>query len=205
MSYELGRAQFILEADGDELLAEQAQIYNEVTKSAQKLTKELAKELKVRQSDIKNAASVIISDNKRIATETLNAEKAAATDRKRTTQEYIKANAEAYKQDLRNWNQLLKDRDAGLKREAVERKKTTQELLRINQQAYREEERARKEAERRNARPDTIGRFARGIPGDIATIAGFGAIASGAILIREALVGLTEATLNQESANRRFS
>lgn len=237
MTYELGRARFILEADGDDLLREQSKVYNEVTTQARKLTKELAKEIKVRQSDVRGAASVLIQEERKAAQERIKLDKAAAQDRKRTTQELIKYNQQQYKEDLRNWQQTLKERDTAEKQALRERNERARRIqreeaqierdrLREVQRNVRDEATLRRQGAVRRREEETAARRAealqnreqrqrggsfglpqsfRGIPGDIATIAGFGAIASGAIIVREALVTLVEATTKQEQAQRALN
>jgi murein DD-endopeptidase MepM/ murein hydrolase activator NlpD len=219
MTFELGRAQFILDADGTEALASQAKVYNEVTKNAQKLTKELAKELKVRQSDIKNAASVIIAEEKKLATEQAKILKERAALEAKATKERL----DRLKQDVANEVRAYKAQEQETKRR-IEYVKTLdkqrddaakKEITRIQQQlnAEKKAQDERERIARRNTRSgsgrDATGGNAlgvlRGVPGDIATIAGFGAIASGAILIRQALITLIDATRQQEQAQRALN
>lgn len=229
MTYELGRAQFILEADGDDLLREQAKVYNETINEARKLTKALAKEIQVRQSDVRNAASVLISDNRKAEQEAAKAARDAAQDRKRTTQELVRYNQQQYKEDLAAWKAVLKERDVtertlenarkararailaeekAIERERLDNIKRTlaeERTIRERNEKLRRDEARKSAQEERTNNNGFIGRTIRGLPGDLATIAGFGAIASGAIIVREALVRTTDATLKQEEAQRALN
>lgn len=202
MTFELGRAQFIIESDSDEALADGAKYFNETTKQARALTKELAKELKVRQSDVKSAASVIIAEEKKLAREREKIAKEGADARKKHLVDTIKNEVA----ELKRREKAEKDFHINQLREAKLQSSRALEIerqqLRQSANLRRQEEQKRRDDERRRSSATTVERFARGIPGDLATIAGFGAIASGAIIVREALVKLTEATLKQQEAQR---
>lgn len=258
MTYELGRAQFIVDFETDAYFEAVSKAFNETTKKADELTKQLAAQHKVREKDVRAGAAIILAENKKLAADILKEERALANERKKSTQELIKYYADQYKQDLaakklaeqekakaekaakedvkKNTQELLKynqqqyaleiaakkkaeQEKLKAEREAANtRKAYTQEVLKYNQRVYQEEIRAAKEAERakekaardaeRNQRKSGLSLFGynpQGIKGDIATLLGFGAIASGAIVLREAIVKVTEATTKQEQAQRSLN
>src|SRR5688572_1039548 len=197
MTYELGRATFILDSDGDTLLRETAKTYNEVTKQAQQLTKNLAKEEAVRQSDVKKAASVLLTEEKRLAAEQLKIAKEVARQQaliERQAEQARKARARAI---ISEEKAIERERIDSLKRQARE-----EAIIRSRNAQLRREEEVRARREQAASGRGIGAGFVRGLPGDLATIAGFGAIASGAILVREAITTLIDATTKQEAAQR---
>lgn len=212
MTYELGRAKFIVDFSGDEALAEMTKAFAETRREADKLAKELAELEKVRASDVRKAASVLIDEEKKLAREREKIAKEEAARRKKLIIDSIKAEVAALKEKERE-EKAAADRRRRIAAEAERtRRREEAEVRRASIEARRDldrrerEERTRREREERDRRR-RAGVF--GIPGGpsgarvagtIATLSGLGAIASGALLVREAIVGVTEATLKQEQA-----
>lgn len=213
----------VLIAEERKLAAEQAKIAAQRARELKAQTQEILKQNQQEAREREQQTKAIIRQNQQ-----------EANERKKITQAIIKANQEQYKDEQklikeqeRARTQATRTIEANVKRHYAEEERqrkararaiTTEEKLiereriaslnrqnREEAQIRRRNEQQRREEERRRNQTTGLDRFARGIPGDIATIAGFGAIASGAILVRQALVTLTDATLNQEKAQRSLN
>lgn len=215
MSYSLGEAKLILDADAEPLLNTTAKSYSDVQRITTLFVKYMADQNNVRVKDVKAAAQSIIKEEKELNAQLKKEAKAAADDRKKTTQELLKYNQSIAKEEIASFKQLLKERDKAVREQQAAAKKASADALKYEQKALRDaaaerrkiedEENRRRRADAQAQRNSFGGRLLRGLPGDIATIAGFGAIASGAVLVREALVTVTEATLKQEQAQRSLN
>lgn len=230
MTYELGRAQFILDANNGPLLEKEAIAFSIVTNNAKNITEIKAKQLGVQEKDIRASASILIDIEKKLAAEQVKIQKEQARQAERDR----KTRLDGLKADIRQEVRELKAREAAQKDyerqlKAFDKERDDQakaELKRIQQQidaqnrlnksvvaprpgqgalTAGQQQVTSGTSSRSNQSGSILGYNPRGIGGDIATIAGFGAIASGAILVREALVGLREATLKQEQAQRALN
>ena len=224
MTYELGRAQFILDVNSQDYIEEVAKVFNETTKEAQKAAKELAKANKVRVSDVKAAASIIIAEEKKTAAEQIKADKAAKDARlkllkdtianevselKKSEQEYKRVEAEKLKAARETSRQALEAERKTLREAEALRKQAAQQAKKDEADRIR----AQRQVERDAAAKRKAGFFGQGggglgvgsFGGDAATLLGFGAIASGALVLRETIVKVTEATTKQEQAQRSLN
>lgn len=218
MSYELGRAELIIDIGAEQYFADLAQVFNETTKDADEITKTLAKQLKIRERDVKAAAAITIAENKKAAQETLKAERDAAAQRKAQTQELLKFHQREYKEEVAAKKQAEKEKLEAERKAAADRKALAVETMKFYQREYAAEVKAKKDAEaakikaqrdaereQRRSGNTVFGYNPQGIKGDIATLLGFGAIASGALVLREAIVSVVEATTKQEQAQRSLN
>lgn len=219
MSYTLGRAEFILDAKNEQILETTSRTFAQITKSAQDLTKQLADQNKVRVSDVKAAADIIITEEKKAAQErakafqqTLNEAskylKAEAADFRRVQEEKVAAEKEAAAKRS-SIARAIQQQEADIERKRLQDVKEQLQIEKaIRERGVADRKRQAKEAadaERAASKQQGPGSL---IPsfGDIgrtsATLLGFGAIASGAVVAREAIVGMTEAVKKQEEAQR---
>lgn len=211
MAYELGRAEFIIDTNYEDALRAQAKYFAQTRLDAKAVSKELADQQLIQRRDVIKGADVLIAEQKRAAKEQLRLQKEAAAQQKKQIQDRIKNEVAVLKEEEKNRKAraraiIAEEKTIEKERlESVRRQVREEEVIR-RRNAIQRQQAEREDARRRQQSSQGPGAgFIRGLPGDIATIAGFGAIASGAILIREALVTLREATLKQEAAQRALN
>lgn len=219
MTYVLGRASFILDANNEDILRDTARTYAEMKKQANDYSKVLAQQAQVRVSDIKAAASITMDEDRKVAAEQLKAQKQRIAEEKKLAKELEQDTKRALKEASEYVKNEQRDRVARAKRIVQEEKQIEQERLAAVRRTIQEETTLRRQAnarradEAKRARDEErrqSGGGSAGIGGisfnrlgsTSATLLGFGAIASTAVIAHEAIVGVTKAIIEQDEAIR---
>lgn len=214
MTFSLGRAEFIIDANAQPLIAAQAVAYKQVRVEADKVTKDLAQQNRVREDDVRKSASILIDAEKKLAKEQLAEQKRLDAERRKQIRDSIKNDVAELKNSEKQRKEIARsiaDAEKQIERDRLETvRRTLREeatLRRQHEQQRREEARKLAQEEANQAKSGVLGSgvsTAR-VGGTVATLLGFGAIASGALVARESILGLVEATTKQDQAQRALN
>lgn len=217
MSFSLGQAKLILDVDAQPLIEGEAVAWKTTRQGAQAVSAFLARENNVRITDVKKAASIIITENKKVASETLKAEKIAAAERKKLIIDGIKNEVALLKESERYRKErarsiLSEEKRIEAERVAAVRKSFAEEaaIRRKREQDEKGEAGRRSVINAQGSQGSNSGVLGSGISSagvgaTTATLLGFGAIASTAVIARAAILGVVDATLKQDEAQRALN
>ena len=214
MSLSLGRAELIVDANVRPLIEAQAVAYKQVRVEAEKATKDIAKQNKVREGDVRASAAIILDEEKKSAKERLAEEKRIATEKQKVTKELLAYNNRLYKQEEAERKaraRAIVESEKKIEQERLsEVKRTLQQEATLRRQHNDARRQAAQKAREEESRSQQGGALGTGISGakigsTAATLLGFGAIASGALVAREAVIYLIDVTRQQEEAQRSLN
>lgn len=214
MTYSLGQAEFVLRADTQPLIADQAKAYKQVVTQAQDVTKQLAQQNNVRVSDVRAATSIISDEERKLVRLQEQEAKKAAAARKKYIQDSIKnevAELRKAEADRKAIARRINNEEKAIERERIaEVKKQLSIEATLRRQAAQQRREEAQKARQEQIETQKSGVLGTGVSGarigaTTATLLGFGAIASGAVLLRAAIVSVTEATINYDQAQRSLN